>query len=448
MANTVTLLSYANTFGEWMVLTNALAIENNTLATGYYSKPSGTLYLGDTNTGLQVANNAIVGGQLQVVGVGSSGYIQNNLNVGGNTYSKSVYVDNTLTVNGNFVITGTTVYDTNRFAINNGSPVGLNSYYIVYRGTSGANAEIRWNESSQYWDILDVNNGSNYSQILTANLISDSTTSTSSNTMASSKAVNTAYNKASGAVQTAFTTISANGTSFTSVANTGTFTITSAVANGINILNSATNTIDLGLRSSGVVAGQYGSTFAIPTITVDTFGRVTAVSTNTVSGTAATSGYSPNAIIFANTTGYLSNTSSLQYTASNNTLIVANVAVSGTIANAKLQSYSETVNTVSSIASANYTIDLSRANIYDITMGANVTFTFSNAPAAGTLKNCTIILRQGSGGNKFATFTNAKYTDGNPPVLSTGAGQIDVLSFFTIDGGSSYFGSYSMANVS
>jgi hypothetical protein len=556
MANTVNLLSYANTFGEWMITTNGLVRENNDFGYNNYIKPTGTLYLNDPNLGLQVANNVIIAGGLQVQGVGSSGYIQNNLSVDGQIYftnptlgltnagqaniggpllalgagnglqvsndaqingNLTIYktttantlnantitansvvanvtsklssidylsVNNQLTVTGDFVITGTTVYNTNKFTLNSGNSAGLTSYYIVNRGTSGANAEIRWNEPSQYWDILDVGNGSNYSRILTANLISDSITSTSSSTMASSKAANTlnnsiqtnaaaiitannslksyvdnnvtsvtsftqsAYNKANGAVQTAFTTISANGTSFTSAANTGTFTITSAAANGINVLNSATNTIDLGLRTTGVVAGQYGSTFAIPTITVDTFGRVTAVSTNTVSGTAATSGYSPNAIIFANTTGYLSNTSSLQYTASNNTLIVANVAVSGTIANAKLQSYSETVNTVSSIASANYTIDLSRANIYDITMGANVTFTFSNAPAAGTLKNCTIILRQGSGGNKFATFTNAKYTDGNPPVLSTGASQIDVLSFFTIDGGTSYFGSYSMANVS
>jgi hypothetical protein len=448
MANTVTLLSYANTFGEWMITTNGLVRENNDFGYNNYFKPTGTLYLNDPNLGLQVANNVIIAGGLQVQGVGSSGYIQNNLNVGGNTYSKSVYVDNTLTVNGNFIITGTTVYNTNKFSINSGSAVGANSYYIVYRGSSGANAEIRWNETSQYWDILDVNNGSNYSQILTANLVSDSTTSTSSTTLASSKSVNDAFSKASGAVQKAFTTISANGTSFTSAANTGTFTITGATSNGINILNSATNTIDLGLRTTGVVAGQYGSTSAIPTITVDTFGRVTGVSTNTVSGTAATSGYSPNAIIFANTTGYLSNTSSLQYTAANNTLIVANVAVSGTISNAKLQSYSETVNTVSSIASANYTIDLSRANIYDITMGANVTFTFSNPPTSGTLKNCTIILRQGTGGNKFATFTGAKYTDGAAPVLSKGASQIDVLSFFTIDGGTSYFGSYSMANVS
>jgi hypothetical protein len=34
------------------------------------------------------------------------------------------------------------------------------------------------------------------------------------------------------------------------------------------------------------------------------------------------------------------------------------------------------------------------------------------------------------------------------PVLSTTAGQIDVLTFFTYNGGTSYFGTFAMANVS
>ena len=83
MANTVTLLSYANTFADWVITTNALARENNDFAANNFVKPSGTLYLNDTSLGLQVANNAIFGGQFQVQGTGSSGYVQNNLRVDG-----------------------------------------------------------------------------------------------------------------------------------------------------------------------------------------------------------------------------------------------------------------------------------------------------------------------------------------------------------------------------
>ena len=91
---------------------------------------------------------------------------------------------------------------------------------------------------------------------------------------------------------------------------------------------------------------------------------------------------------------------------------------------------------------------LSLSNFFDITLGNNVTFTFTNPPASGILRTATIILRQDATGNRTATFTNAKYTDGNLPVLSTGANQIDVLTYFTVNGGSFWFGTFAMANVS
>jgi len=365
MANTVSILGYANTFGEWVVTTNALVKENNDLAANTYIKPTGTLFLNDSSLGLQVATRAIVGGQLQVQGVGSSAYVQNNMNVGsqvyltntqvglvnfgdahvegifyangssgvlvsnnvvigtslyvggnaninmnlavtsniagnnatianniitntvqantkvntstlsvtGNTYSnnvianssiyvptivgntnitgnlivnynvtsnnlqaniavntsilsvtgntytniviantamyapsvnvssalnannasgsfKELYVDDQMTVNGNFVLTGTTVYDSNKFTINAGSNIGINSFFSVNRGNSGANAAIRWNESGgQYWDLLDVTN-STYYRILTTELINDTLISTSTSTVASANSIN------------------------------------------------------------------------------------------------------------------------------------------------------------------------------------------------------------------------------------------------------------------
>ena len=83
MANTVTTLNYANTFGDWVVATNALVRENNSLASNNYTKSTGTLFLSDPSLGLQVANNAIIAGALQSAGVGSSASIQNGLTVGG-----------------------------------------------------------------------------------------------------------------------------------------------------------------------------------------------------------------------------------------------------------------------------------------------------------------------------------------------------------------------------
>ena len=251
MANTVSLLSYANTFGDQMVTTNALVNENNTLATGNYSKKTGTLLVADPSLALQANGPVLLYNTLQSLGLGSSVTIQNNLavtsgqvyfqnttlgltnagqaninglliaqgpgtglfvantaNVGGtlnvtgatalgNTLIvlKSTALGNTLTVasdatfssnvnaqnyvnvthdinatnitatnylngyslnilgnglvsgqlaiGGNFIINGTTVYNTNTFTINAGSSVGMNSTFNVNRGSS-ANATIRW----------------------------------------------------------------------------------------------------------------------------------------------------------------------------------------------------------------------------------------------------------------------------------------------------------------
>ena len=86
MANTISILSYTNTFGDWFVNTNALAKENNEFGSNNYIKPTGTLYLNDPSLGLQVANSAIIAGQLQVQGIGSSAYVQNNLRVDTQVY--------------------------------------------------------------------------------------------------------------------------------------------------------------------------------------------------------------------------------------------------------------------------------------------------------------------------------------------------------------------------
>jgi hypothetical protein len=112
-----------------------------------------------------------------------------------------------------------------------------------------------------------------------------------------------------------------------------------------------------------------------------------------------------------------------------------------------LTSYREKITTVGTVSSSTYNIDLNLSNIFHITLGTNVTFTFTNPAASGTLVSATIILRQDATGNRTATFTNARYTDGILPLLTTTGSAVDVLSFFTIDGGANYFGSFVMADV-
>jgi hypothetical protein len=99
MANTVTILSYANTFGEWMVNTNQLAREVNDLAAGTYTKNAGLLVLNSSNTSLQVSNTALFTGNIRLTGSGTALTTTNDIQVG-----RNINIVNTVTT-ANLVVT-------------------------------------------------------------------------------------------------------------------------------------------------------------------------------------------------------------------------------------------------------------------------------------------------------------------------------------------------------
>lgn len=123
--------------------------------------------------------------------------------------------------------------------------------------------------------------------------------------------------------------------------------------------------------------------------------------------------------------------------------------IASALVNTKLQRYTEQVTTNTAVTSA-YTIDLSTANIFDLTLTANVTFTVTNPPSSGTAQGATIILRQDAIGSRTVTFpASFKWTDGvnANSAISTGANKIDVITIVTVDGGTVYLASQAMANV-
>ena len=413
-ANTFNGLSYANTFGDWVVATNNLLNQNNDLAANNFYKGTGTMYLQDGSLGLQVSNNAIIGGQLQSTGIGSSVSIQNNLTVGGQVYltntttslfvsgganianvlyangpntaisvANNVFVGGTtntitlvansstlnvvtsntfkstsgnisslvvgttlnantangslyslvvqgggLTVNGNFILTGTTVYASNTFQLSTGVSTAISSYIQVARGSSGANAAIRWNESSKYWDILDVGNGSYY-RILTNEQINDNATNTSTTLVASANSVNAVNINASAAslyanaafiqANLAFTEansaatyangafIQANGAfiqanlafteanSAAAYAN-GAFAQANAAYNQANTANSQDYT------TITTTAGTYGGTSAIPVIVLSANGRVSSITNTSITIPSGTTIIANSGQLTANST--------------------------------------------------------------------------------------------------------------------------------------------------
>ena len=130
MANTVSILNTASTFGDWVILSNGLAKENNDIAANNYTKPSGTLYLNDPSLGLQVNSAAIFAGSLQVVGIGSYATIGNNLSVGGqlnlSNTTQSLTVSGRATFNGPIIsnASGTALTITNNSVLGGSLTVG------------------------------------------------------------------------------------------------------------------------------------------------------------------------------------------------------------------------------------------------------------------------------------------------------------------------------------
>lgn len=112
-----------------------------------------------------------------------------------------------------------------------------------------------------------------------------------------------------------------------------------------------------------------------------------------------------------------------------------------------MKGYKEYANTASVTGAT--TLDLSTTNIYNLTLTGNTTFTFSNPPASGTLYSLMIIAKQDATGSRIITWpASVKWPNASAPTLSTGANAVDVLNFFTVDGGTTYYGALSLANLS
>lgn len=95
------------------------------------------------------------------------------------------------------------------------------------------------------------------------------------------------------------------------------------------------------------------------------------------------------------------------------------------------------------------TVDLSISNWFKYTLAGSSTFTFANAPVAGQAATVTLILVQGTGGGKTVSWGNTIYWAGGqvPPATTTAAGNTDVWTLTTYDGGSTFIGTLAVKNA-
>ncbi|HUW17391.1 MAG TPA: hypothetical protein VMW94_09965, partial [Actinomycetes bacterium] len=99
----------------------------------------------------------------------------------------------------------------------------------------------------------------------------------------------------------------------------------------------------------------------------------------------------------------------------------------------------EVISTVAA-AGATETLDLAGGNVHDITLDADCTFNFTGATASVAC-SFTLVLRQdGTGGWTTTWPASIVWAGGTAPVLDTTLSTVSVLTFFTLDGGTVWYG--------
>jgi len=100
--------------------------------------------------------------------------------------------------------------------------------------------------------------------------------------------------------------------------------------------------------------------------------------------------------------------------------------------------YAETVNVLGDLGGGTDAIDLTVGNVVTATVSTGTqTFTFTNPSASG--KSCSFTLILTNGGSQTVNWPGSvDWAGGSAPTLTTSG--VDVLTFFTVDGGTIWYG--------
>lgn len=109
-----------------------------------------------------------------------------------------------------------------------------------------------------------------------------------------------------------------------------------------------------------------------------------------------------------------------------------------TISKPKITNYSEDVNAIGSAGGGTLNIDCVNGNVQSFTIDtATTTITFSNFPATGNAGNLSLIIT--NGGSQTVNWpAGVVWSGGSAPTLTTAG--VDVISLFSVDGGTTVYG--------
>ena len=106
-----------------------------------------------------------------------------------------------------------------------------------------------------------------------------------------------------------------------------------------------------------------------------------------------------------------------------------------------IKDYAETGNAIGNTSSSQ-TIDIADGNVITATLAvATTTFTFSNPSTSGSGCSFTLILTQDGTGSRAVTWpASVDWASATAPTLSTGAADVDIFAFITVDAGTTWYG--------
>jgi hypothetical protein len=93
-------------------------------------------------------------------------------------------------------------------------------------------------------------------------------------------------------------------------------------------------------------------------------------------------------------------------------------------------------------STATYALNITDANVLEITLNVNVTFTLPTTPV-NTACSFTLYIKQGASARTVTWPGSAKlkWAGGSAPTVTATAGAVDIFVFETIDGGTTWYGS-------
>ena len=106
-----------------------------------------------------------------------------------------------------------------------------------------------------------------------------------------------------------------------------------------------------------------------------------------------------------------------------------------------IKDYAETGNAIGNTV-ASQSIDITSGNVITATLNvATTTFTFSNPSASGSCCSFTLILTQDGSGSRAVTWPGSvDWASATAPTLSSGAADVDIFAFITVDAGTTWYG--------